>query len=341
MGMTQHKRKIQWFLAVLAIAYIVYYFYHKRHDIDLVLNIRPWALFLIMAFHLVYFAIHSFRLQVVVEKFCGARLRYIHWFRLFMLGGFLNKLLPQAGNIYRAVQLKSYYQVSYTHFATAFVFFTWVDTFLNFSIVSIIIIGTGFSLELAGIQAVYVLPVLALLVMVLPFLLDKVLRNIRIEKDFISSLHKKFSVIVGNFVAAFNDPAFSGKIIVLGLIAFIPMCIRIYVTFLMLDVHLSLQTLVLFYALLKLSQLVNLTPGNLGIQELALGYVSEEAGVGMENGIIAALILRMLAYILLMFCGILFGGIGLIGQKEKYAAQYRSTLLSENQKPNRPSQDRK
>ncbi|MBW1859359.1 MAG: flippase-like domain-containing protein, partial [Deltaproteobacteria bacterium] len=264
-----------------------------------------------------------------------------HWFRLFMLGSFLNKALPQAGNIYRAVELKSHYRISYTHFMTAFFFFTWTDTFLNFSMASILIIATGFSMELVGIQAAYALPVLTVLVILFPFLLDMVVRCTESSGKSLSRFHKTFSNVTRSIVAVLKDAVFNGEIIGLGLIAFIPMCARVYITFLMLDIHLDLPVLVLFSALLKLSQLVNLTPGNVGIQELALGYVCQEAGVGMENGIIAALILRLLGYMLLIVCGAVLGGMGLLGEKEKYAAGF-SACLSYDDRSQKPtdSEDR-
>lgn len=303
-------------MAFGVIAYIAYYFYINRDDFNIVFDIDPGVIICIVLLHLVYFVIHAFRFKIVIEKCSGASISYWHWFRVTMVGGFLNKIVPQSGNVYRGLQLKKIYNVSYTQFATGFLFFIWTDTFINISIASILIIALGFQMTIIGLSAGGLLPSLALFLLLAPILFNVIIKKRWILSKYFTQFYGKISELIKTTNIIIKDYKFNIKFILLGMLVFIPMCTRIYITFILLDIHLSLSILILFYTLIKISQLVNITPGNLGIQELALGYIAEQGGVGMDAGIVAAVILRMLAYIVQMSCGVVFGGIGILFRKE-------------------------
>ena len=68
----------------------------------------------------------------------------------------------------------------------------------------------------------------------------------------------------------------------------------------------------LYAILLKLSLLVNITPGNLGLRELVYGQLSQALGTGVEASILVSGIIRMVTYLLLSVLGVLFGGLALL-----------------------------
>jgi hypothetical protein len=60
-----------------------------------------------------------------------------------------------------------------------------------------------------------------------------------------------------------------------------------------------------FYALYRLTFHVNITPGNIGIRELAYGLLCAQADVGMSKGILVSAELRILSTVVLLVLGVL------------------------------------
>lgn len=69
----------------------------------------------------------------------------------------------------------------------------------------------------------------------------------------------------------------------------------------------NVPDLALFLALYKLSTLVVLTPGNLGIREMAFGFLSQALGIGMAEGILASAMLYAVHSSLVIPLGLAFG----------------------------------
>jgi hypothetical protein len=67
-----------------------------------------------------------------------------------------------------------------------------------------------------------------------------------------------------------------------------------------------------------ISFFIILTPGNIGIQEIAWGFLSEQMGIGMEIGILMSGFIRLVSMGVLAACGIAFGGVDLIRNRKMY-----------------------
>jgi hypothetical protein len=72
----------------------------------------------------------------------------------------------------------------------------------------------------------------------------------------------------------------------------------------------------LFYSLLKISSAFIIIPGNVGIQEIAFGFLSKEMGTGMAEGILISTVMRVLGTSLIIIIAVIIGGKGLFS-KEK------------------------
>jgi hypothetical protein len=66
--------------------------------------------------------------------------------------------------------------------------------------------------------------------------------------------------------------------------------------------------LAVFYALFKLSFYINLTPGNLGVQEVVWGKLSELMGIGMAQGVLVSAFVRVVSTGVILVLGIALGG---------------------------------
>ena len=59
-----------------------------------------------MTFYLIYLVIVSYRTLLILNELNNKDLKYTDWFKLNIKGRFINKLVPQGGNIYKGVILK-------------------------------------------------------------------------------------------------------------------------------------------------------------------------------------------------------------------------------------------
>ena len=81
----------------------------------------------------------------------------------------------------------------------------------------------------------------------------------------------------------------------------------------------TLPILAVFFILLKVSSYLILTPGNLGIREIAYAFLAEQMGLGLGEGMALSIFYRLFGMITVSLFGIYFGGLKLLGQKEQLA----------------------
>lgn len=314
----QLKKTVQWVLTVFCVAYIAAFFWGNRSDLGIILNFRLTSLLFILLLYVIYYLLHSWRIHIVVEKCSGSSIPIFPWFKLFVFGRFLNCIFPQAGNAYRSIQLKNNYQISYTHYISSFFSFAWMDTCFNFLLAAIVIASTDAHLSFGGVNVLAALLVVAFLCGVIPLLFFKICRLVELRLSRTFWIHAKLSEVFGITVKNVGDHTYLLKFLTLGFFVFVHTCFIFYICLTTLGVHVHWSQLALFCALFKVSTYLNITPGNLGIRELAYGVLSNEMGMGMAEGIIVSAILRIFGYIVIVALGLLLGGIDLLRSRETY-----------------------
>src|SRR5690554_647956 len=234
------------------------------------------------------------RTQLVINAFSDNFIGYCKWLKLFLEGRIINNIAPQLGNVYRGVVMKRDGTFSYSVYATSQIFYVWVDALFN------VLLSISMLLLFCEMQGNYLSIFYALCFVAIAFLFVPMSGRFLGELDlprwlsmFKDALGKSLSLI-GNKVSC--DLVFS--LLVLGIISAVFFVSRIYVGFLIFGENLSFQDLVVFFALLKLSSVMLITPGNVGVQEVSMGLMSEFLGYGMAIGVAVMLTLRIYEYIL-------------------------------------------
>ena len=97
-----------------------------------------------------------------------------------------------------------------------------------------------------------------------------------------------------------------------GLLAFINISAIFYMCFDSMGVNILFSKAALFNIVSKLSNQIVITPGNLGLRELIYSWLSEITNIGMSEGLIAAVVLRIVDSCVSITLGILFGGLNLL-----------------------------
>jgi len=312
------KKALRWVLGLACVAYIIVFLHQNRGDLEIVLKLRPLALVAVAALFCVHLALYSCRFQVVFEKCTGVAVPFLKWFRLIIIGRFLNSLVPQMGNVYRSVRLKEDHGVPYTSYATGLFSFIWLDVCLNFVFALVIVATTAPHMRIGGVGAASLLALMLALAVIVPAALALLFRLTKPRTRYLSWAHSKVSEVFSVSLAALRDRAYVLKVLLLSVALFASMNTILYMGFLSFGIRASLPALALFYALYKLSVYFVVTPGNVGLRELVYGLLSREMDIGMAEGIIVAAMLRIVAHLVLIGLALLLGSAAVIRHRHLY-----------------------
>ena len=314
----KHKKIIQWTIACICLGYIGVFFWQQREQLRLALKLNIPLLLLIQLMLFVYYLCYSYRYLLVIEKCSGVKVPYWGWFRLCVLGLFLNKFVPQMGNIYRGARLKQDYQVSYTRYASVYFSFAWMDTCLNMFIAMIVMMTIEPELQIAGIKAGLIIAALLIMIVLIPGVFLSIFRFVESKTRRTFWIQSKLSEVLEVTTDNIRDIKYLGRLLVLTLLTFGVMATVQYIGFSALGFKVTVPAIIIFYALYKLGTYLNITPGNLGIRELAYGFLSEFLGIGMAEGIMVSAVFRIFTYTTLSILAVPLGGWDLLRKGDQY-----------------------
>jgi len=325
-----HKRNVkaiaQKIVLAVSLVYILCLLWYKRDQVQTLLsNIRLEYILIIMAVLIIFLILQAWRYQIVIEKCSGTKIRYTTWLKLFILGRFLNRFVPQLGNIYRSIKLKQTYQISYTNYISSLLGFVWLDTIFSLAVALIVLMITASDFKIGSFNAEFVLLVIIAFVLGIPILLNLLFKTINFKTKTVKWIHSRISEVLAVNINNLKDIRFLLKTSALGLGVFTTLCFILNTCFIGLNIHTQLAAIVLFCGLHKLSLFISITPGNIGVQEIAFGVLGELMNIGMEQGILASFIIRIAGTIVVSVWGILCGGVELIKNRRDYLSQNNTT----------------
>ncbi len=303
---------IRWLIAIVCAVYVIHIFRSNWESFRQALNIDRDTLLLLSAVTVLTQLIASVRFQQVMEKCSQVQLTVFAWFRIFVVGRFLNLFAPQAGNVYKSVILKRSHGISYTDYASSFFGFAWMDVSFHLLVGLMIVQLLEPDLALAEVSAVYLISLALLLVGGLPFALLYLANRVRFGQKWLAWAHEKASQVLRFCVSSLSDPTYLAGFIFLGLGQFLLLSIQFYLCFVTLGVDASFSAITVFYIAAKMTNQVLITPGNFGVREVIFAMVTDQLGLGIDTGAAVSLMLRALALVRDSIFGLAFGGIGLL-----------------------------
>ena len=291
-------------LLTISLVAVIYALVHERETLRQALLISPSRLALIVALLILYFLIYSYRFVILIEKHCNCRIGLLPWLRMLIVVRFMNNTVPQMGTIYRGVHLKRDFGVSYTDYISANLFFIVTDTMFNFAIAAILLVATGTPLSFGGIHASLWLSAALLGLIALPYLVSYALSHVTTMQKTPGKIVKGLSEVAHEITVSVKDARYMGRSTMLALASFMTMAWVFHVLLQAVEVDLPFATLAVFYALYRLTFHVSITPGNIGIRELAYGLLCAQTDIGMSKGILVSAELRILSMAVLLILGI-------------------------------------
>ena len=266
-------------------------------------SISGAQLIALLGLHGALIAINTVRFRLILHKCAERHIPFGPWTLLFVHGRFLNTFVPQLGNVYRSVALKQQFAVSYTRYITTLIAVGWLSTTLNIWIAWLLIVVQHPTLQLGGVNAVFLIAVVAVLITTGPFLTRTLFRLFLPRSQ--RRIPIKITEVLSVTTLMIRDIPWLSKVLSLSVLVFVVAAINIHLCFAMVNTTPLYGETALFYTLLQLSNLIKLTPGNLGPQELAFGFLGAQSTVGLSEGILASAIFRTGAVTMLCCCSAL------------------------------------
>lgn len=300
----------RWISAVLVVATLgitVWLIARDRPSLEALRDIGPAELAIIMVLQLLYLVSESYRQEIVIESSSKRSISSFPWFRIFVVGRFLNALVPQGGNVYRALRLRSDLGIAISDFGGG------MAAFVVMSVVASLVVAAPFlawqspSLTILGVPASLMVLMAGLLLAVIPFIAWRLIRD-RIPADgeppaILGIMHR----IALAMMTALRDRRLLAGFAGTWSVTVIVVVMLYRAVFETVGWDLGIGEAIAIYALLQASSFIVLTPGNLGIQELGMAVLAALVGIPAATGAIAAAVIRVTGWIAVAVPAVAFG----------------------------------
>jgi uncharacterized membrane protein YbhN (UPF0104 family) len=253
----------------------------------------------------------SWRLKLVMH-IVGARLTHWQWFRLTSLGQFLNLFVPQLGHLHRGLVLKRDFGISYPRYASGLLLFFWIEllTSVLLAVGVVAAVDPGYRVGPVGV----LLPLLGGLVALTlgPVVLVLQVLGRRIVSTRVQTIIGRLRPLCDDLRKAAWQPRFLISFFALNAVVASGHVAMLSLAFDAVGGRLGVSQLGLFQVLLKLTNQVAITPGNVGLTELCYGALAQASDGSMQRGIAAAVLLRTLGTLMTIAIGCVVGGLPLL-----------------------------
>jgi uncharacterized membrane protein YbhN (UPF0104 family) len=275
----------------------------------------------------------SLRLSLAVESAGGPRISEFVWFRLTSVGQFLNLFGP-LGNVYRAVVLKRDHGLSYTAYASALFTFVWLDTLMAFLIALVVVTLLEPGLDMLGYPALLVLLVVIVATALAPLVALRVVS--RLGRAVPARFSARLVQLFATAGEALRRPRFVARFLVLNLITTVVHASVLWLGFFAVGGRVGPSGLVLFQVFVRASNLIQITPGNVGINEFAYGLLAHVSHSSVEQGVSVALLNRTIGTVTTIVLGVALGGGALLFGQRALRAEKESLDASAAEGPPKP-----
>jgi uncharacterized membrane protein YbhN (UPF0104 family) len=247
---------------------------------------------------LLFLGVNGLFLRAFVLKF-GVNLNTKEWFGLSMVTTMGNYLTPFSGGmVARAAYLKKCHQLPYAQFMTLLA----SNYLINFGVIALVGVVTlvtfgGKMWSYWSVFVFFVVVISSVLVLII-FPRARLPWNNRIAKTVNTSL--------AGWDLVRHDNKLLKKLSGYTIINIILNSFSFWIAYDALGTYISYRSALLVSLLTSFSLLLRLTPGNLGIQEVIVGFSSSLLGVGGESGLLVAILIRAATLVWIFTLGPIF-----------------------------------
>lgn len=298
---------IRWTVAIACVIYIVIILGRNQNALRSIAHINFASIIFMAALYAIYYLLYGIRFRIILWKCTQKTIPHIKNLILLVNGMLLNSLLPQMGNAYRGLRMKKEHQIPYTGYITTYGFFIWLDMCLNLFLSFVLMVGAKTTVDIGGFSGRLIVISMFLALISAPLIARFLFKTFTPKWQPLFKIWSKVTGVLDVMVYSIRDWKSLLRIVGLSLMLFVNLIPILYLGFQQLGHALPVSTIAIFCVLYKISVYVVLTPGNIGIRELAYGVLCKEVGIGMAEGVLAGTMLRVISYfVLLILAGCLY-----------------------------------
>lgn len=303
------RRWAPWLAFAVALAATVALVVVRGEELEALAELAPAAVAWLVAQQLLYLVAQSGRFHVVLVRFARRPVGFVPWLRLFTLGRFLNLFVPQGGNVYRAVELRRRFDVGYGDFITAFVNAPWLAMVLNLALGAVAVAALQRDAAIGAWPLWLVLAAATLLGATAPFVALAVLPLVPKRWRPLAWLRARLAEMVRATLESLRDRRYLAWVFAWTLVSFVQASAMLWYGFAALGSPVGVAEAIAFYVLLQLATYFPVTPGNVGVQELAFGALAAGFGAAAVDGVVVSGLIRVTGVVALVIAALPMGGV--------------------------------
>ena len=291
------SRYIKNMLALIILAFFAWYLAKNYNDLKALLCLSAYQLVLLYALC----AVQVFSSACVVKILLGAiKVKTSLWDMVLLQNAsvLLNYLPMKFGTLFRANYLKHRYGLSYSHFATFFMYMTFLMTAAA-SIVGLTVLLLVYGLQEHENKILFfvflVCIAISLMFLFIPLPVPKG--------------NRRFVTLLRNFLISRKNVFENKKAITIALLFlvlnFVLSAFRLGIIYGTLDLDINPAGYLILGAIGYVVLFISITPGAIGLRELFIGSGAVVIGVSLKSGILGAVIDRA---VILSFMLVIGGG---------------------------------
>jgi uncharacterized protein (TIRG00374 family) len=286
------------------VACSIAYLYLKRSSLENLKNISISELLVLLITSSIGLAVYGYGYKKLLEVF-GIDLHFKEWFGLTACNAMFNYYVPaKGGTVARAYYLQRHYGLKYSYYAslTAAAYLICLVLFSTLGLAALLLnffLRREFSIILGLILLICFAASILLAISIRFFFsakkgtgikkLDRLMQNIREGLAYFSK-DRSPALYFGLYTGAY----------------LLIMSARLFLCFHFLDVKLNFIHALMIRSMTQFSFLVSLIPGNLGIKEGLIVFLSGEFQISSDQAVLAALIDRVVAMMVVFGLGFIF-----------------------------------
>jgi uncharacterized membrane protein YbhN (UPF0104 family) len=218
------------------------------------------------------------------------------------------------------VELKRRFDVGYGRFVVAFVNAPWLAMVLNFAFGALAVAALTPGAVVGSWPLWLVLGVAAVATAVAPIVALLVLPLVPRRWRPLAWLHDRLREMVRVTLESLRDPRYLALVAAWTAVAFVQASAMLWFGFAALGTEVGAAEAIAFYVLLQLATYLTITPGNLGVQELAFGALATGVGAAAVDGVVVSGLLRVTGVVAVVLAGLPLGGVAAL--REARAASH-------------------
>ena len=269
---------------VLVVAAMAWYLNSQRQMLSAFGQVSLLAIGYLVVTRLLFLGVNGLFLREFASKF-GVRLTLKEWFGLSVVTTMGNYITPFSGGmIARAAYLKQRHQLPYAQFVTLLA----SNYLINFGVIgavgALILLTFGEAIRFYWQVFVFFMLVFISIVVLILFPATRLPWKNRVAKAV--------NVSFEGWLLVKNDPILLARLVACTLVNILLTGLSLWIAYDALGSRISFRSALLIGLLTSFSLLVRITPGNFGIQEAVVSLASGLLGIGMGQGLLAALLIR-------------------------------------------------